>query len=211
MVLFTCAVVVVRLSEYPSYFAQLNATTYLVRFFAMLGLYVSAILFAGKVKGMFGIGVLRVALICGYASGLLELLAIAAEMMLFPFRVPRLLALLSVFTTWTIASFWATVAFKSIKAGLLTSVVSAGVCMLIGVAGGAAIEMLLAPTDPAVVATWQEFKRSAWTDPAAFQIANTLGSAFSHLLLASVVAMVVGTIASGSGKLLLLSKTRHMS
>ncbi len=88
---------------------------------------------------------------------------------------------------------------------------SAGVCMLIGVAGGLAVEMFVAPTDPAPVATWQEFQRSAWTDPATFQIANTLDSAFSHLLLAPVVAIVVGTIGAGFGKLLSISRTRPAS
>jgi hypothetical protein len=71
--------------------------------------------------------------------------------------------------------------------------------------------MFLAPANPALVATWQEFKRSAWTDPAAIQIANTLDSAFSHLLLAPVVALVVGAIGAGLGKLLLISHGRFAS
>ena len=88
------------------------------------------------------------------------------------------------------------------KHGLLTAIASAAVCMLIGVAGGIWLEMFIAPTNPAIVASWQEFKRSAWTDPAAFQIANTLDSAFGHLLLAPLVATIFGVIGCGLGRVL---------
>ncbi len=71
--------------------------------------------------------------------------------------------------------------------------------------------MFVAPTNPAIVATWQEFKRSAWTDPAAFQIGNTLDSAFGHLLLAPVVAMIFGAIGAGLGRVLWTSKTQSVS
>lgn len=210
VVLFTCVLVVIRLSEYRSYFAP-NATAYLAKLSAIFFVYICAILLSDRLHASFRIGVFRLALICGFGSGLLEISTIAGENDAFPFRVPQLVGLLSVFATWSIAGFWATLSLRSVKAGLLTSVAGAGVCMLIGVAGGVAVEMFVAPTNPALVATWQEFKRSAWTDPAAFQIANTLDSAFSHLLLAPVVAIVVGAVGAGLGKLLLISQTRPAS
>jgi len=72
-------------------------------------------------------------------------------------------------------------------------------------------DVFIAPTSPALVATWQEFKRSASTDPVAFQIANTLDSAFSQLLVAPVVAIVVGAIGSGGGRLWSIQQTQPPS
>ena len=211
LILVTCMLVIARLSEYRPYFAQHNASTYVVRLFAIFIVYIVAILLAGRLKGIFWIGVFRAAMIFGLASGLMEILTITGENDILAFRIPQLLGLLSVFVTWGVAGFWATLTLKSIKAGLLTSVASAAICMLIGVAGGVLVEMFVAPANPAIVATWQEFKRSAWADPAAFQIANTLDSAFGHLLLAPVVATVFGVIGAGLGRVLRASQTRSTS
>ena len=68
--------------------------------------------------------------------------------------------------------------------------------MLIGVAAGFVIEFFAARPDPAYVATWGEFKRSGWTDARAFGLANTLDSAFTHLVIAPIVALVVGGLGS---------------
>jgi hypothetical protein len=207
LILVTCILVIVRLSEYRAYFAQHNASSYVVQLFAIFAAYVIAILWVGRLKGIFWASIFRVAMILGLVSGLMEILTIASENDILAFRVPQLLGILSVFATWAVAGFWATLTLKSIKAGLLTSVASAAVCMLIGVAGGVSVEMFVAPTNPLIVATWQEFKRSAWTDPAAFQIANTLDSAFGHLLIAPVVAMIFGVIGAGLGRVLWKSQS----
>jgi hypothetical protein len=68
--------------------------------------------------------------------------------------------------------------------------------MLISVATGFLFELLLSPPDPVYVATWAEFKRSGWADPRAFGVANTLDSGFTHLLIAPIVATVVGALGS---------------
>jgi hypothetical protein len=146
-------------------------------------------------------------MIFGLASGLMEILTIAGENGILAFRIPQLLGTLGVFATSGVAGFWTTLRLKSVKAGFLASIASAAVCMLIGVAGGVWLEMFLAPTNPAIVSSWQEFKRSAWTDPRAFQIANTLDSAFDHLLLAPIVATIFGLIGSGCGRLVSESTT----
>jgi len=164
--------------------------------------YTIAIFLADRFKGIFGAEVFRVALVAGIASGLVEILTIAGENNAIALSVPAPLGLLSVFAIWGAAGIWAMLALRSMRAGVSASVVSAGVCMLIGVAGGVLIEMFVAPTKPAVVATWQEFRRSGWTNPEAFQIANTLDSAFGHLLFAPIVGLVVGTIGAGLCRLL---------
>jgi hypothetical protein len=68
--------------------------------------------------------------------------------------------------------------------------------MLIAVAAGFLIELFLVPPRPEYVSTWPEFKRSGWTDPHAFGVANTLDSGFTHLIIAPVVALVFGDVAS---------------
>ncbi len=202
LILVIGVLVIVRLSEYKAYFAQRNASTYVVQLFAILIPYVIAILFVSRLKGFFWTGLFKLAMMFGLASGVIEILTIAGENSILAFRIPQLAGILGVFITWGIAGFWATVTLKSVKAGLFASIASAAVCMLIGVAGGVWLEMFIAPTTPAIVATWQEFKRSAWTDPGAFQIANTLDSAFGHLLLAPFVATAFGVIGSGFGRVL---------
>ena len=211
LVLVTSILVVVRLSEYKSYFAQPNANTYVVQLLAILIAYVIAILFVGRLKGSFWASIFRLATMFGFASGLTEILAIAGENNVLAFRVPQLLGMLTVFATWGVAGLWTTLTLKSVKAGVLTSVVTAAICMLFGVAGGVWLEMFVAPANPAIVGGWEEFKRSDWTDPGAFQIANTLDSAFAHLLLAPLVATIFGVVGSGFGRVLWRSRTRPAS
>src|SRR5258708_36327286 len=85
---------------------------------------------------------------------------------------------------------------------MATSFLSAGICMLIAVAAGFAIEFFIAPPDPAVVSMWAEYRRSDWTDPHAFGLANALDSGFTHLFVAPIVAMVFGGIGSLLARLL---------
>jgi hypothetical protein len=68
--------------------------------------------------------------------------------------------------------------------------------MLLAVAAGLTIEFFIAPPDPATISTWAEYRRSGWTDAYAFGLANTLDSAFTHLIIAPIVAMVFGGIGS---------------
>ena len=82
------------------------------------------------------------------------------------------------------------------RAGLLEALCSAGICMLIAVAAGFLIQFFVVPPKPEYVSTWSEFKRTGWTDPHAFEIANTLDSGFTHLIIAPVVALLFGGVAS---------------
>ena len=92
--------------------------------------------------------------------------------------------MLIVFTSWGIAGFRIARSRRSIRAGLLAAVFSAGVCMLIAVTAGFMVQFFVAPPEPAYVSTWAEFKRSGWTDARAFGMANTLDSGFTHLVIA---------------------------
>ena len=146
--------------------------------------------------------ILKIACLFGLATGLFEILAISAENGVPSFLQTKwfqLAEITGVFCAWGFAGFYASRELTSLRAGLLTAILASMICMLTAVTGGLIIELYLIPADPAVVATWQEFKRSGWTDPTAFRIANTFDSASSHLLLAPIVAAIFGTIGSALG------------
>lgn len=197
LICVTCVLIVFRLSRYKAYFVQHGSSARLIQLFAVLLVYAIAVLLAAKLRGAVWERIFNIATVVGVSSGLSEILTIAAENNILNFRVPQGLAIISVFAAWGIAGLWAALTLNSFRAGLLASVASAAMCMLIGIAGGVLLELFVFPTTPAVVATWQEYKRSAWTDPGAFQIANTLDSAFGHLLLAPIVAAILGIIGAG--------------
>ena len=140
----------------------------------------------------------------GALSGLAEILTVAVENgIVFPVQNQyfSIVAMFGVFSSWAVCGFWAARRLRTVKAGIVASVLAAALCMLIGVTGGLLIELFLAPAPAQIVAAWAEFKRSGWDDAAAFQVANSLESAFEHLLLAPVVAAVFGTIGATAATL----------
>jgi hypothetical protein len=68
--------------------------------------------------------------------------------------------------------------------------------MLVAVTPGFVIQFFASRPEPAYISTWAEFKRSGWTDARAFGLANTLDSGFTHLVIAPIVALVFGGVAS---------------
>jgi len=143
--------------------------------------------------------VLRNAALFGTATGVIEIANIAIEQGIpFAVRGPALqiTVMLLIFAVWGFAGFRISKLLCSVRSGILTSVFSAGICMLIAVAAGFAIEFFLVPPRPDYVATWGEFQRSGWTDARAFGIANALDSGSSHLVIAPIVALVFGGAAS---------------
>ena len=98
--------------------------------------------------------------------------------------------MLATFTVWGVAGYRA----GRLVPGLLAGIWSAVATMSIVVAIGFAIEFYWIVPSPAEVVTWGEFQRSGWGDVRAFTIANTLDSAFSHLLIGPIVGAVVGVI-----------------
>ncbi len=201
LMLCICVVASLRLRWEANYFAQPNAATYVVKLAAILVFYAVLVLWVRNRSDKLGDIVVATALPFGLATGVIEVLNVAIEnglvsLSFFSGNIPQVVGILSAFILWGVAGFRATRLLNSVKQGVLTSVASSVIGMLIGVCGGVAIEMFVAPADPRVVATWQEFKRSRWIDPAAFQVANTLDSAFDHLLLAPVVAATFGGVAS---------------
>ena len=94
---------------------------------------------------------------------------------------------------WAWAGTHGRSAFEGAGAGLGAAVLAVQVV----VCGGLVLVMTGHPSAP-YVAQWPEFRRSGWTDAAAFAVANGLDSATSHVLFACVVGPVAGSVAAVS-------------
>jgi hypothetical protein len=194
------AMAAIAVTRYPAFLAQPSARTLLLEPLLAFLMYTVAIAFiVVRMRGANSGIVLRNAALFGTATGVIEIANIAIEHAL-PFAVSgpvlQITVMLLIFSVWGFAGFRTSKVLCSARSGILTSVFSAGICMLIAVAAGFAMEFFWAPPRPDYVATWGEFQRSGWTDARAFGIANALDSGFSHLVIAPIVASVFGGAAS---------------
>lgn len=148
---------------------------------------------------------LRNAAIFGGLAGLVELVVMALESgasssmgsLAWP-----IIGMLVILALWGAAGARTTRELHHFRPGVAAAVMSAGVCMVIAVAAGFAIEFFISPPAGDDVRTWIEFKRSGWTDAHAFAIANTLRSGLTHLWLGPVLALLVGSLGAAIGRTL---------
>jgi len=190
----------VAVARYPAFFLQSGARVYLFEPIGALVVYAVAIVLVARAHGQYWDAVLKTAILFGFLTGILEVVNIGIENGI-PFRAGPGVAIgfmIVVLTLWGVAGFRTARSLGSAGAGMLAAVSSACICMLIAVVVGFAVQFFLAPPDSAGVSTWAEYKRSGWTDPRAFGLANTLDSGFTHL----VVAPIVATLFGGLGTLL---------
>jgi hypothetical protein len=189
----------VGVARCPAFFSQHGAHILVLEPVSALLAYAVAVVFIARRHGPYWDSILRAAMVFGGLTGTIEVINVGIENGIpFVVRGPVVTIgfMLATFTVWGIAGFRTARSLRSTRAGLLASVFSAGICMLIAVAAGFIVQFLLAPPEPAYVSTWAEFQRSGWTDARAFGVANTLDSAFTHLVIAPIVALFVGGLAS---------------
>ena len=145
---------------------------------------------------------MRNAAVFGGTAGAVEALNIALENAIPSFMnrpAVSIAAMLVVFALWGLAGARTARDLHHFRPGVTAAVMSAGVCMVFAVPVGFALELFIAPPRPDTISTWQEFQRSGWMDAAAFGIANTLYSGFTHLWMGPVIALVVGSLGAGIG------------
>jgi hypothetical protein len=185
----------VAVAQYPTFFLQPAARVYLFEPIGAKVVYAVAIVLVARARGQYWDAVLKTAIPFGFLAGILEIVNIGIENGI-PFSVPAPAVpsgfMVVVFTLWGVASFRTARSLGSTRAGLLAAISSSCICMIIAVAAGFAMQFFFAPPHPAGVLTWAEYKRSGWTDPRAFGLANTLDSGFTHLVIAPIVATFVG-------------------
>src|ERR1700738_965218 len=199
LIIANLAMIGVAVAQYSQFFLQPGAHIIVLGSVSALIAYTIAAVWVGRTRGPDWDAIVRRATLFGVLGGTGEALNIAIENgILRAIHIPALplVFMLTIFASWGVASFRAARGRNSVRAGLLTAIASAAICMLIGVAAGFVIEFFGARPDPAYVATWGEFKRSGWTDARAFGLANTLDSGFTHLVIAPIVALVVGGLGS---------------
>jgi hypothetical protein len=199
LIVINLGMIAIGVARYPALFFQSGARTFVVEPISVLVAYAIAVVCIARTHGTYWDGILRTAIIFGLLAGTFEIINIGIENGIpFAVRGPvlQIAFMLSIFTSWGIAGFRTARSLSSIRAGLLAAVCSAGICMLIAVAAGFLIQFFLVPPKSEYVSTWSEFKRSGWTDPHAFEVANTLDSGFTHLIIAPVVALIFGGVAS---------------
>jgi hypothetical protein len=109
------------------------------------------------------------------------------------------------FLLWCAAGYTAARSTASRSVGLLAGCWSGVVSVLIAVSFGLSLMFFNVPP-LSYVSTWDEFKRSGWSDAHAFSIANSLEAAFTHLLAGMIVGVIFGAIGAGVAKALPVAK-----
>ena len=185
------------LAQYPNFFRQRGALLYVYEMAGILTVYAILILLLAHTQGALWDTIRKRAVLCGTATGTVEVLNITLE------NVAPAIAhspgfaitfMLIVFLAWGAAAAWTMRVTRIRWMAVITAVSSAGICMLIAVLAGFLMQLFLTRPNLAEVARWAEYKRSGWADVQAFALANTLDSGFTHLLLAPLVAALFGTL-----------------
>ena len=198
VILANLAMIAVAVAQYPPFFYQPGARIFVLESTSVLLAYAVAAVWVGRSKSASWDAILGVATLFGILGGIVEALNIVLENAIPAIHTPAvpIAFMLVIFTSWGVAGFRAARSLNAVRAGVLAAVSSAAICMLIAVAAGFVIQFFAAKPEPAYISTWAEFKRSGWTDARAFGLANTLDSAFTHLVVAPGVALIFGGVAS---------------
>lgn len=110
--------------------------------------------------------------------------------------------LLGGFALWGVAAFHTVRQTRSIPHGLLASLWSAMICVVITITLGLLLTYTSLPRLERNLAADPDYLRSQWHDLPAFAIANSFDAAFSHLLGALIVSLVVGSLGALSSTLI---------
>jgi len=108
--------------------------------------------------------------------------------------------LLGAFVLWGLGGFLGAWRTRSIRLGILAAVLAALLCVLGTVTYGFLLAYTALPRLERNLAADPDYLRSGWGDVRAFAIANTFDAGFSHLLLAPLIAALVGGVGAGLGR-----------
>lgn len=183
--------------EYPPFWSQAGAWIYVSQPVAALLVYSGLVVWLSEKRGDWWNIVLRTAVAFGLAAAAVDLIGLLLEdAIVVHVHGPaiQITMMLALFMLWGIAGWRAARVLGSIRAGVLAAILSAAVCMTIAVTAALIVQLFLVRPSIADVATWGEFKRSGWSNPRAFAIANTLDSGFTHFVIAPIIATLTGSI-----------------
>jgi len=197
-VVFTLGIVAIQVALYPALLRQSGSVGYIAEPVVLLIVYAALILVFTWRDTTTRLATLRLATIFGLITGGMWLVNQTIETFVSLPGALNLLAtaplLLGAFLLWGVAGLLRTWQTGSLRSGLLAAVWSAMLCVLITITFGFLLLFVAFGRLQAGEATDPDFLRSRWSDLHAFVIANTFDAAFSHLLGALVVSLVVGFI-----------------
>ncbi len=200
MIVASIGMAVAAAERSPGWFLNPGAAWFLREVVLALVVYAGVIVVVVAHRGDDWDAEMRNAALFGTITGLTEGFNVALENGIAAQEpAVQIVAMLIVFALWGVAGARTARELNRFRPGVIAAVMSAGVCMVIGVTAGFAMQLFIAPPRPDYVATWAEFKRSGWMDPHAFGIANTLDSGFTHLWMGPLVALIVGSVGAWIG------------
>lgn len=202
MIAASIGMAVASVERSPGWVSHPGAATILREVWLTLVVYAGVIVVVVANRGEEWDEEMRNAALFGGIAGVVEALNIVLEN-----GIPNLMnraavsiaVMLVVFGLWGWAGARTARDLHHFRPGITAAVMSAGICMVIAVTVGFALELFIDPPHPDVISTWPEFERSGWMDAGAFGIANTLNSGFTHLWMGPVIALVVGSLGAGIG------------
>lgn len=203
LILANLTMIAVAVNRYPAFWLQPGARVFAAEAVCALIVYAALIMWSARRQDSRALPAFEFAFVLGLVAAAIEISGMMLEnnivLHLHSAAVP-IVSMLTLFAIWAYAGWRAARERHSARSGIAAALISAGVCMIVVVAAGFAVQLFAAPAPSAEIATWAEFTRSGWTDTCAFAIANTLDSAFTHLVIAPVLAALFGGIASVIGR-----------
>jgi hypothetical protein len=202
MIAASIGMAVAAVERSPGWVLHPGAATILREAWMTLVIYAGAIVVVVAHRGEDWDAEMRNAAVFGIGSAAVEIANVLREnwnSTLMNSPALQIAAMLVMFSLWGVAAARTANGLRQFRPGLIAAVLSAGVCMVIAVTAGFALELFIVPPSPSYIETWPEFQRSGWLDARAFGIGNTLESGFTHLWMGPVIAIVVGAIGAGIG------------
>ncbi len=200
--------------RYRPFLAQPDAARYLLEPLILLLLYAAFGVWLGTLRDAAHRIALKVGGALGLLTGALWIINLTVETFTDLTGRVGLLAtapfLLGGFALWGVAGAAAAWRAYNVRLGLLAALISATLCVLLTVTYGFLLPYIALPLLERTLAGDPDYLRSGWADLRAFTIANTFDAGFSHLLLAPLIAALVGGLggALARGWLALVAASR---
>ena len=200
MIAASIGMAVTAVERNPGWFSHPGATPYFEEAVFSLMVYAGVIVTVVAKRGEEWDEELKNAAIFGSIAAVVDLVNSAvdhiASATVFAQAV-NFTALLVMFALWGWAAARTSRNRGRFRPGLLTSLMAAGITIVIAEVFGFAFELFIAPTSDAT--TRAAFSRSGWTDSSAFAIADTFRVGFTNLWLGPMVGLIVGCLGAALG------------
>jgi hypothetical protein len=192
------AALVIALAADGSILAQPGGPRYLVAPLFALAVYAAAVLYLTSRRESWAPTALAVGALAGAVTAVMWVLSLTVETFAGLSGWANVAAtaplLLGGFALWGVTGAIAFRRCRTASAAIRAAVAAAMMCVTVTVAFGFALAFVAAGRLERNINGSPEYLASHWRDLHAFAIANTLDAAFSHLLLAPIIAALAGAV-----------------